>query len=348
MKRNRSKISQIPLCPKKEISIKKKIMLKKEIPDLKLHIKPFTPKIKAYKIDFKSVNKDRNFKVNNNSLKLKKNNSLKIIIPKSISHLDIKKKKETIFEKPKKIFVGNKNIKQYNFQKTVNFHKKENNDYMSTTNSNTKTKTNSMRMNSDVDKIESKEKTKFKFNILEFTFGDINIVKNYFDVKMKKNKSSIKKGIFNNKVGINKKIKINNNNKEEIIKSLYTKLNHRSFSEYKNEQKITKNIITFPKIDNKGNMEHNEQSPKIFKKKIKLIPVNKQYNLAKKHKLIIKQNNFEKDKNNIKLGISLSTKNKDKHKLFIKPNSAKKNIKCNKSSPKLFIKHPSLKKFFEL
>ena len=175
-----------------------------------------------------------------------------------------------------------------------------------------------------------------------------NIIKNikYAKSKIKENNKILKgKNIENNK------IKFKNN-----IKSY----SYEKGAKLKEKNRISKYIVfpKWPKINNdennntiKTNKNAKNKTPKIEKKCINLIPVDKKYNLNKKHKLIIKKK-FENtdDIKNMNLKISNSTKNKDKksiHKLFVSQNSNKNIIKTNKSSPKLFLKHPSLKNLFD-
>ena len=218
-------------------------------------------------------------------------------------------------------------------------------------------------------------------NPLEFTFGETNFLKNniYLETKTSliKNNSFQMSTISNNNNNFESidRISYNSNDKKifkkNIIKNIkYVKsklkennldnskanYNIKNYSyekgvKIKEENRIYKFTTSnkWPKICSVENNKH--KTPKIAKKYLNLIPVDKKYNLNKKHKLIIKKNFESNDNNkNLNLEVSTSTKNKDKknlHKLFLNQNSNKTLIKTNKSSPKLFLKHPSLKNLFD-
>ena len=146
----------------------------------------------------------------------------------------------------------------------------------------------------------------------------------------------------------------------DILNKNYNK--NKSYS-FEKDKKRTKNKICklklFPKLSqdsNKLNINFNpkinklHRTPKITKKLLNLIPFDKKYNLNKQHKLII-NNHFENDdnNNNLNINISLSSKNNKKsiHNLFICHISNQNKEKKNKSSPKLFLKHPSFKNLFD-
>ena len=163
-------------------------------------------------------------------------------------------------------------------------------------------------------------------------------------------KKIFKKNIIKNIKYVKSKLKENNldNSKANYNIKNYS---YEKGVKIKEENRISKFIVSnkWPKICSVENMKH--KTPKIAKKYLNLIPVDKKYNLNKKHKLIIKKNFESNDNNkNLNLKVSTSAKNKDKknlHKLFINQNSNKNIIKTNKSSPKLFLKHPSLKNLFD-
>ena len=227
-------------------------------------------------------------------------------------------------------------------------------------------------------------------NPLEFTFGDTNFFQNQiqnekrnaliknksFDItslsqlsidnnksiepNQNYDKTILTKNIINNMKIIKQKIRINNKKrKESNIENLnYKKFKSCSIDNNIKEKKIISKYTTlhkWPKLNkskNIINVEEIHKTPKISKKFLNLIPVDKKYNLNKKYKIIIK-NQFENlnNKRNIDLRLPISTKNKENksnsYKLLISQNSNSSLTKSNKSSPKLFLKHPSLKNLFE-
>lgn len=119
---------------------------------------------------------------------------------------------------------------------------------------------------------------------------------------------------------------------------------------FPNRPKPTKAKI----INNKKGCDEKHKTPKNPKKFLNLIPIDEKYNLNKKNKLIIKNHLDNNDNHkNINFKLSISTKNKTNkkilHKVFISQNlnSSKYMKKQNKSSPKLFLKHPSFKDLFD-
>ena len=218
-------------------------------------------------------------------------------------------------------------------------------------------------------------------NPLEFTFGDVNYFKNHkaYETKINSNKNNYFNITTTSQITLDNKWQsldsnkyINDNNfvMENIIKNFIKpkiKLNNRfrkeiNMGELNNNYNNIKNY-SFEK-DNKirdmkkiykiikPNINKIHKTPKNTKKFLNLIPFDKKYNLNKKHKLIIK-NNFEYIDNNknINIKIHISTKNKNNNKnvrrLIINQNSNQNITKKNKSSPKLFLKHPSLKNLFD-
>lgn len=188
--------------------------------------------------------------------------------------------------------------------------------------------------------------------------------------KNNNNKNQFMKNLIKNMKLINSKIRINNskNNTEKNTDNINSN-NYNNIKSYsidkdyiiRDKNKKSK-LITFPKWPKVNNNDKNKlkcydefyKSQKFSKKCSNLIPVDKKYNLNKKHKLIVKKhfdygNNINNKNNNIR--ICISTKNKDNkknlHKLFINQNSFQTTTKTNKSSPKLFLKHPSLKNLFD-
>lgn len=198
-----------------------------------------------------------------------------------------------------------------------------------------------------------------------------NTEKNNSNLNIKKN--ILIKNIIKNIKQIHPKILLNNKNIKEKNKDItFIKYNHVKShsidkdSNLKDKNKISHKLMTFtkwPKIfnhqkvnnieKNKNNMKINyndlSKSPNIPKKLINLIPVDKKHNLNKKNKGNVK-NHLDKINDNNR--VAISTKNKDNkkniHKLFINQSSSKIIPKTNKSTPKLFLKHPSLKNLFEL
>ena len=225
------------------------------------------------------------------------------------------------------------------------------------------TKTSLNRNNSF--KIKSEAKQTYDNN------NSKNIEKNNSSLNIKKN--ILIKNIIKNIKQIHPKILLNNKNIKEKNKEItFIKYNHvKSHSidkdcKIKDKNKISHKLMTFTKwpknfnrqkvnnIDkNKNNMKINfndlNKSPNISKKLINLIPVDKKHNLNKRNKGIVKNHLDKINENN---RVSISTKNKDNkknvHKLFINQNSDKIIPKTNKSTPKLFLKHPSLNNLFQL
>ena len=225
------------------------------------------------------------------------------------------------------------------------------------------TKTSLNRNNSF--KIKSEAKQTYDNN------NSKNIEKNNSSINIKKN--ILIKNIIKNIKQIHPKILLNNKNIKEKNKEItFIKYNHVKShsidkdSKIKDKNKISHKLMTFTKwpknfnrqkvnnIDkNKNNMKINfndlNKSPNVSKKLINLIPVDKKHNLNKRNKGIVKNHLDKINENN---RVSISTKNKDNkknvHKLFINQNSDKIIPKTNKSTPKLFLKHPSLNNLFQL
>ncbi len=186
--------------------------------------------------------------------------------------------------------------------------------------------------------------------------------------KNNNDKTSFKNNIIKNMKLIKPKIKLNNIkfDKDMHNKDIYKNFNNSksySFEKDKIQEKIILcKLMNLPKWTNTNNnkiinikIKYKEihKTPKISKKFFNLIPVDKKYNLNKKHKLVIKNHfeNFDNNKNII-INTPISTKNKNNkinnNSLFlIKNSNMTNNKKKNKSTPKLFLKHPSLKNFFD-
>lgn len=193
------------------------------------------------------------------------------------------------------------------------------------------------------------------------------------DSILNKKKNIFIKNIIKNIKQIHPKILLNNKNIKEKNKEItFIKYNHVKSHSIDNDSKTKdknkksfklKTLSKWPKKINLQKINHIEKnnnnkkinfneiskSPNIPKKLINLIPVDKKHNMNKKSKIIVK-NHLEKINENNR--VAVSTKNKDNkknvHKLFINQSSSKIIPKTNKSSPKLFLKHPSLKNLFEL
>ena len=225
------------------------------------------------------------------------------------------------------------------------------------------TKTSLNRNNSFKIKLVTKQADDNNNKSIEKNNSNLNIKKNIFI-----------KNIIKNIKQIHPKILLNNKNIKEKNKEItFIKYNHVKSHSIDNETKIKDKIkksyklktfsklpknINIQKVNNiekknnnnkKINFNELSKSPNIPKKLINLIPVDKKHNMNKKSKIIVK-NHLEKINENNR--VANSTKNKDNsknvHKLFINQCSSKIIPKTNKSTPKLFLKHPSLKNLFEL
>ena len=198
--------------------------------------------------------------------------------------------------------------------------------------------------------------------ISQLSIDKNNIFQSVNGNKYNYDKNNLTKNTINNIRVIKQKIIINNKKrKEKNSDSLnYNYKNFKSFSIEKdnkiknNNNRISKSITfhNWPKLNyhnNINNIEEFHKTPKISKQILKLIPVDKKYNLSKKYKLIIK-NQFENNKRNSDFMLNISTKNKENKNnsyKFFNQYSNSTLTKTNKSSPKLFLKHPSLKNLFD-
>ena len=216
-------------------------------------------------------------------------------------------------------------------------------------------------------------KQKYSKNIFEFTFSDINFVNNKIknnDFKLQKrnshknktntnysyNKKNNKKTIINIKKNIGiRNIKLINQKNYLNEKNIYLKnnktlyINKGSFS--KEEKDKTKNKSkgeeNKKKKDNsRVNINKTNKTSKIPNKFLSLIPHDKNY--QKKKKSFIKtNNNINNTKNIYSNNIPKGKDNNKIHKLLLNI-SPKQFKRINKSNPKLFVKHPTLKKFFDI
>ena len=188
-----------------------------------------------------------------------------------------------------------------------------------------------------------------------------SINKNMFMKNIIKNIKMINSKIkgYNIKINSDKNLDTNLSNSNSNYNNIKSYSIEKDYYKKKEKNRINKllTLPIWPKVYNDKNnfkISCNEfhKSQKISKKNSDLIPFDKKHNLNKKHKLIIKKHyNIENSNKNYNIRVCISTKNKDNkknlHKLFIKQNSAKCLTKKNKSSPKLFLKHPSLKNLFD-
>ncbi len=346
------KKNKIPFCPKKIKPINKIIKINPEIPLIKHYKHPSTPMTLFTKKFETKINNKKEIKNENN-----KKNPFHAIIPKrnSNSEKKIRKQRVILIKKynSQKIDITSNNIKN-------NYHKNKN---LNNSKSETKCDTNS-RISSVFSDRNTNQKNTIN-NMFEFTFSNSNFVKNKIkkdkdDINLnlnarnprinktntnysyhKKNNNriiNIKKniGIKNIKL-INNKINLNNKN----LKNNKRTLSKGEKDKKKNESKDKEN----KKIKKNNSRKNINNTSKIPKKFISLIPHEKQ---RIKKKFSINTNNEMSNKNSN--DISNTPKDKDNqnqiHKLLLNI-SQKTFIRMNKSNPKLFIKHPSLKKFFD-
>ena len=338
------KKNKIPFCPKKIKPINKIIKINPEIPLIKHFKHPSTPMTLFTKKFETKINNKKEIKNENN-----KKNPFHAVIPKrnSNSEKKIRKQRVILIKKynSQKIDITSNNIKN-------NYHKNKN---LNNSKSETKCDTNS-RISSVFSDRNTNQKNTIN-NMFEFTFSNSNFVKNKIkkdtdDInlnlnarnprinKTNTNYSYHKKNI-NRIINIKKNIGIKN---IKLIKNL--KNNKRTLSKGEKDKKKNESKDKENKKIKKNNSRKNiNNTSKIPKKFISLIPHEKQ---RIKKKFSINTNNEMSNKNSN--DISNTPKDKDNqnqiHKLLLNI-SQKTFIRMNKSNPKLFIKHPSLKKFFD-
>ena len=347
------KKNKIPFCPKKINPIKKIIKINPEIPLIKHYKHPSTPNTLFTKKFELKINNKKEIKNDIN-----KRNPFHAIIPKrnSTSEKKIRNQRVILIKKynSQKIVITSNNIKSNN-------HKNKNlNNSKSETKCDTNSRINSVFSDRNINPKNNKD-------IFEFTFSNTNFVKNkikkdeinlnirnFHINKTNTNYSYHKKNNGNKIINIKKNIGIknitvinnkNNLNDKNIRNNKERFINRRNFSKgEKNKSKNTSKDNQNKKIKNNSKRNINKTS-KIPKKFISLIP---HENPKLKKKFSINTNN-EMNKRNYN-DISSTPKNKNNqnqiHKLLLNI-SQKEFIRINKSNPKLFIKHPSLKKFFD-
>ena len=314
----KSKKNKIPLCPRKTKPIRKIIKINLNLPLIKHQKHPSFPLIIYPKKIEKKINDKKDFK--------------NVVNKTNPFHAFIPKRKPNSAQKPtkQKVFLIKKTNK---INKNLNL-----------TNSKLDTKCDTT---SGINSVFSDRNIKQdnKRNNLEFTFSDINFLKNNSTKNNNKNiKLLIKNPLFN----------INNNNHS------HKKRKNKSYSRIvslNNNNNNIKNLKTDWISNKKDNLKESKEkkdkksskinkTSKISKKFINLIPYDKRNLVDKKTNI----NNIENNNRN-NIDIAHTTKNKDNsshiHRLLLNI-SPKKGIKTNKSNPKLNIRHPSLKNLFRI
>ena len=310
------KKNKIPLCPRKTKPIKKIIKINLNLPLIKHQKHPSTPLIIYSKKIEKKINDKKEFKNVVN-----KTNPFHALIPKRKPNSAKKSSKQKVFLIKK----TNKNNKNINL-----------------TNSKLDTKCDT---NSGLNSVFSDRNIKQdnKRNNLEFTFSDINFLKNNSTNKINKNiKLLVKNPLFN----INYKSHSHQKMKNKSYSRIVSLKNNNNINNLKTDCiSNKKDNLKESKVKKDKNISKINKTSKISKKFINLIPYDKRNLIDKKTNI----NNIENDGNNI--DIAHTTKNKDNssniHRLLMNI-SPKKSIKTNKSNPKLNIKHPSLKNLFRI
>ena len=342
------KKNKIPFCPRKIKPIKRIIKINPEIPLIKHHKHPSTPMtILSKKFELKINNK------NENKNESQKRNPFHAIIPKmkSYSEKKIRNKKVIViksFNNSHKNMINSNNIKP----------KKNLNNSKSDTKCDTTSGISSVFSDRNIKQRNNK-------NILEFTFSNINCIKNknrktdYINLRIRNssiNKSNTNYSYHNNNNNrlinlkrnfsiknikyINQKNNLNNKNSKNNKPRM---LDKRSFSkDIKDKRKSKEKEVRKKKNNSKIN-----KTTKIPNEFLSLIPFDKNHQIKKK---IINYRNIDNNDNKSNIDMSNTSKSKEKqyriHKLLINVSSLKF-IKTNKSTPKLCIKHPSLKNFFD-
>ena len=346
------KKNKIPFCPRKINPVKKIIKINPEIPLIKHYKHPSTPMTlltKKFEIKFNNKNETKK-----DSMKI---NPFHAIIPKrNNSEKKIRNKKVIIIKKPNnsnKIGVNSTKIKYVNNSgKTKNL-----NNSKSDTKCDTTSGLSSVFSDRNIKQRNNKNISEFTFSNSDFINNktkknDINLlIRNtyinktnaHYSYHKNKNKNRITHLKKNHSFKNIKCINTQNDLKEKIINNNKAKtINKRSFSkEVKNKNKYkSKDKDNCKK---KTNSKINKTS-KVNNKFLSLIPFDKNHQLKKKL-YINKDSNNKKNNDNSKY-----EKNKENikqiHKLLLNI-SPKKFIRTNKSNPKLCIKHPSLKNFFD-
>lgn len=361
------RLNKIPFAPKKIKPIKKIIKLNPSIHQIKHFKHPSTPLIIFSKKFETKVNNKKEIKNDIN-----KTNPFPAIIPKSKPNSEHKKRKQKIVLIKKTNYSNKKQINNkrdiLQSNKNLNLNSSKSDTKCDTTlekNSFLKEKNIKQRNTLILNNIKNSEIR----NALEFTFSNDDFIKNNGNInniglfsdksacnKVKKNFSFQKKincsRILHLKKNVNIKINIKNldfinpkndlnmnkhqNNKTNIYNVRKFSKEEKDKIRNKSKEKDNTNIKNISKIN---------KTSKIAKKFINLIPYDKNHKINKKTNINNNDINFSK---NI-FDISHTVKNKDNHKRVLRlliNNSPKKILKKNKSNPKLFIKHPSLRNLF--
>ena len=328
--------NKIPFCPRKIKPVKKIIRINPEIKLMKNNKNACTPKILLSK-KFE-IKKDIIIK-----------NPFRALILKRNSHSEKKNKNQNI------ILI-----------------KKSNNNYKNLNNSKSETKCDTNIGLSSV--FNDANKNQRNKNVLEFTFSKnysfkINNKKNNINLKIKtneinktninfsyhKNNNNLKIWNIKKIIGMNniKLINKRNNSNDKNMKINGKKiLIKRNFSRVEKEKIKNKNKIKDYNNKKKKNNSKINNTCKIFKKFFHLIPYDKKKQIKKKPIYIKTNTDINNDfRNKNKINISNTTKSEDNNNKIYKLlfNIPLKKLKReNKSNPKLLVKHPSLKRFFDV
>ena len=359
------RLNKIPFCPKKIKPIKKIIKLNPEIVHIKHYKHPSTPLIffsKKFETKISNKNEIKN--------EITKTNPFPAIIPKRKPNSEQKKRQQKIILIKKTNYsnknqINNKREKQQQLNKNLNLNSSKSDTKCDTT----------LEKNSFFNEKNIKQRNVMLLNninnndnikTLEFTFSNANFIMNnetMNDVGLLSEKSVCKKNkknfsfqkkincsrILNLKKNININIKNSGFINQKIDLSMKKHQNNKT-SIY-NVRKLVKEEKDKIKIKSKEKDDMNikniskiNKTSKTAKKFINLIPYDKNHKINKKSTINItikcNKNNFD---------ISHTTKNKDNHKKILRlliNKFPKKILKKNKSNPKLFIKHPSLRNLF--
>ena len=309
------KKNKIPLCPRKTKPIKKIIKINLNIPLIKHQNLPSTPLIIYSKKTEKKINDKKEFKNVVN-----KTNPFHALIPKRKPNSAQKSNKQKIF------LIKNTN----KINKNLNL-----------TNSKLETKCDTTSGLSPIFS-DRNIKQENKKNILEFTFSNINCLRNNSSKKNNHINILVKNPLLNisNKYHSHQRMKNKSYSRIVGLKNKNSIINLKFDSESNKKENLKES-----KVKKEKNISKINKTSKISKKFINLIPYDKRNLIDKKTNI----NNIENDGNNI--DIAHTTKNKDNssniHRLLLNI-SPKKSIKTNKSNPKLNIKHPSLKNLFRI
>ena len=314
---NKIKKNKIPICPKKVKPVINIIKINPQNKLIKHHKHPSTPLIicsKKFETKISDKTKNKNG--------FNKSNVFQAIILKRKSNSEKKYRNKIISIK------NREKLKQINQDKNID--KSKYDKKCDTTNG-----INRKMADKNI-------KQKNIINTLEFTFSNTNFNRSKNDNSINRNTKNnlhCNKGNINysyhKKNKNNKIINLKKNNSIKNMKKCFNQNNKlienniRSISKRKKEQNN--------KNKDKDNISIKNKTSKISNKFKSLIPYDKNHT------------NINNKKNNIDISHALKDKyNPNKiHKLLISI-SPQKILKKNKSNPKLFKKHPSLKNFFEI